>query len=145
MTHLNVVGNRACKFLFAWLMAVLCISVRARESSPVMALRRLVPDSGTVQLPTIKVTGPVALTTPLRDPAHGYPYNSTPMDLAKHAYVEEEFFIEGLANSYNTPAGLTGSVKDSNHPFKIRIVVRRPKSATKFNGTVVVEWYNVST
>jgi hypothetical protein len=144
MTHLNVVGNRAIEFLVACLMAVLCISVRAPESSPVKALRRLVPDSGTVQLPTIKVTGPVALTTPLRDPAHGYPYNSTPLDLAKHAYVEEEFLIEGQANSYNTPAGLTGSVKDSNHPFKIRIVVRRPKSDAKFNGTVVVEWYNVS-
>ena len=144
MTHHNGVANRACEFLVACLMAVLWISVLTPESSPVKALRRLVPDSGTVQLPTIKVTGPVALTTSLRDPAHGYPYNSTPLDLAKHAYVEEEFFIEGQANSYNTPAGLTGSVKDGNHPFKIRIVVRRPKSGAKFNGTVVVEWYNVS-
>jgi len=24
------------------------------------------------------------------------------------------------------------------------MVVRRPKSASKFNGTVIVEWYNVS-
>jgi hypothetical protein len=144
MTHRNVVGSRACGFLIACLMAVICTPGRAQGASPANALRRLVPDSGGVQLPSIKVTGPVALTTPLRDPAHGYPYNSTPLDIAKHAYVEEEFFIEGQANSYNTPPGLTGSVKDSNHPFKIRIVVRRPKSATKFNGTVVVEWYNVS-
>ncbi len=144
MTHHNVVGRWACGFLVACLMAILCISLGAQESSPVSALRRLVPDSGGVQLPTIKVTGPVALTTPLRDLAHGYPYNSTPLDLAKLGYVEEEFFIEGQANSYNTPAGLNGSVKDSNHPFKTRIVVRRPKSGAKFNGTVVVEWYNVS-
>ena len=92
----------------------------------------------------VKVTGPVASTTPPRDPAHGYSYNSTPMDLAKQGYVEEEFFIEGKANSYVTPAGQTGSVKDSGHPFKTRIAVRRPKSAAKFNGTVIVEWYNVS-
>jgi len=144
MTHRNVVGSRAYGFLIACLMAVICTPGRAQGSSPVNALRRLVPDSGGVQLPTIKVTGPIAPTTPLRDPAHGYPYNSTPLDMAKHAYVEEEFFIEGQANSYNTHPGLIGSVKDSNHPFKIRIVVRRPKSATKFNGTVVVEWYNVS-
>lgn len=92
----------------------------------------------------VKVTGPVASTTPLRDPAHGYPYNSTPLDLAKYGYVEQEFFIEGTANSYLTPPGQPGSVKDSGHPFKTRIAVRRPKSAAKFNGTVIVEWYNVS-
>src|ERR1700674_643727 len=145
MADRNVVSLWACGFLVACLMAILCISLGAQESSPVDALRRLVPDSSRAQLPTIKVTGPVALTTPLRDVAHGYPYNSTPLDLAKHAYMEEEFFIEGQADSYNTSPGLIGSVKDGNHPYKIRIVVRRPKSATKFNGTVVVEWYNVST
>ena len=117
MTHHNAVANRACEFLVACLMAVLWISVLTPESSPVKALRRSVPDSGTVQLPTIKVTGPVALTTPLRDPAHGYPYNSTPLDLAKHAYVEEEFFIEGRANSYNTPAGLTGTREGQQPPI----------------------------
>jgi hypothetical protein len=93
---------------------------------------------------TIKVTGPVPSTTPLRDPGHGYPYNSTPLDLANLGYVEEEFFIEGTANRYVTPPGQPGSVKDSGHPFKSRIAVRRPKSAAKFNGTVIVEWYNVS-
>jgi hypothetical protein len=144
MTHHNGAGRWACRFLVASLMAVICIPVRAQESSSVKTPQRQVLDSGGMQLPTIKVTGPVALTTPLRDLAHGYPYNSTPLDLAKHAYMEEEFFIEGQANSYSTPAGLTGSVKDGNHPFKIRIVVRRPKSGAKFNGTVVVEWYNVS-
>ena len=64
--------------------------------------------------------------------------------MAKQGYVEEEFFIAGTANSYLTPAGQTGTVKESGHPFKTRIVVRRPKSAAKFNGSVIVEWYNVS-
>jgi hypothetical protein len=53
MTHRNVVGRWAYGFLVACLMAILCKSVRARESSPVNALRRLVPDSGGVKLPTI--------------------------------------------------------------------------------------------
>jgi hypothetical protein len=95
-------------------------------------------------LPSVTVSGPIALTSALRDLAHGYPYNATPMDLAKRGYVEEEFFIEGQANAYNTVAGQTGTVKDSGHAFKTRIVVRRPKSGSKFNGTVIVEWYNVS-
>ena len=50
-------------------------------------------------LPAVTVTGPIASTTPLRDPAHGYPYNATPIDLAKKGYVEEEVFLEGQANS----------------------------------------------
>jgi hypothetical protein len=90
------------------------------------------------------VTGPVANTTPLRHPDHGYPYNATPVDLAKHGYVEEEFFITGMANRYNTPAGERGSVIDVDHPYSTRLVVRRPRQAGRFNGTTIVEWYNVS-
>jgi hypothetical protein len=37
-----------------------------------------------------------------------------------------------------------GTPADATHPFKTRIVVRRPTSAARFNGTVVVEWTNVS-
>jgi len=95
-------------------------------------------------LPSVKVTGPIGWTTPLRDPRHGYPYNATPMDFASTGYVEEEFFIEAKTDTYNTSQGQPGSVKGANHPFKTRIVVRRPASSSKFNGTVIVEWYNVS-
>jgi hypothetical protein len=91
-----------------------------------------------------EVTGPVANTTPLRHPDHGYPYNATPVDLAKAGYLEEEFFLTGTANRYNTPAGERGSVIDVDHPYSTRLVVRRPKQASRFNGTVIVEWYNVS-
>jgi Alpha/beta hydrolase domain len=95
-----------------------------------------------IQPPTVQ--GPIALTTALRHPDHGYPYNATPVDLAKAGYVEEEFFLSGLANRYNTPAGQRGSVLESAHPYTTRIVVRRPKQAARFNGTAIVEWYNVS-
>jgi hypothetical protein len=138
MTHRpNVVGNVVGRLALCGVLAAGTLFM------PLCALAAG-PSSASVPLPSVTVTGPIALTTPLRDPAHGYPYNATPIDLAKHGYVEEEFFIEGKANSYITPAGQTGSLKDSDHPFKTRIVVRRPKSAAKFNGTVIVEWYNVS-
>jgi hypothetical protein len=91
-----------------------------------------------------EVTGPVTNTTPLRHPDHGYPYNATPVDLAKLGYVEEEFFLAGTANRYNTPAGERGSIIDVDHPYATRIVVRRPRQASRFNGTAIVEWYNVS-
>src|SRR5215475_10307639 len=42
-----------------------------------------------IQPPT--VTGPIATTSALRSPDHGYPYNATPVDLAKQGYVEEEY------------------------------------------------------
>ena len=96
----------------------------------------------TVPVPT--VTGPIAWTAQPPDPSHGYTFNHTFLDLAKAGYVEEEFFIEGTANRYNMPAEATGSVIDSGHPYKTRIVVRRPVSARKFNGTALVEWTNVT-
>ena len=33
---------------------------------------------------------------------------------------------------------------DRGHPYKTRLVVRRPASAERFNGTAVLEWYNVT-
>ena len=124
-----------CRLVLVCLSAILFV--------PLTVLPGQSPNPG-LPLPSVTVTGPIALTTPLRDPAHGYPYNATPLDLAKPGYVEEEFFIGAQAVTYNTPPGQTGSVKDAGHPFKTRIVVRRPKSVSNFNGTVIVEWSNVS-
>jgi hypothetical protein len=86
----------------------------------------------------------VPATSALGNAAHGYPFNATPMDLARQGYVEEEFVISGVASRYNTPQMATGTVIDGGHPYKTRIVVRRPKSQARFNGTAIVEWTNVS-
>src|SRR5262249_40010641 len=48
---------------------------------------------------------------------------------------------------YDIPRGdqmSNATTLDGSHPFKTRLVVRRPASAARFNGTVVVEWTNVS-
>jgi hypothetical protein len=58
--------------------------------------------------------------------------------------VEEEYFLSGTASRYTTPAGKTGSVIDSGHPYKTRMAVRRPVDPKKFNGVVILEWYNVT-
>jgi hypothetical protein len=47
----------------------------------------------------VTVSGPVALTSAVRDAAHGYPFNASTLDLQKQGYVEEEFFIRGAARS----------------------------------------------
>src|SRR5205085_10957911 len=76
----------------------------------------------------------------------GKPFNASVMDLAKQDYVEEEFFITGTARTYDIPRDQmsNGTPSDASHPFRTRLVVRRPASAAKFNGTVIVEWTNVS-
>jgi hypothetical protein len=70
-------------------------------------------------------------------------------DLASMHYVVEEFFLSGTADSYETVGEPTADghwdVKVRDHaPFKTRVVVIRPTDPHRFNGTVVVEWLNVS-
>jgi hypothetical protein len=76
----------------------------------------------------------------------GQAFNASTLDLAKQGYVEEEFFIQGTARSYDIPREQmsNGTPADATHPYKTRIVVRRPATMARFNGTVVVEWTNVS-
>jgi alpha/beta hydrolase family protein len=99
---------------------------------------------GAASVATPTITGPIKAPVAIGDPSHDYPYSSAVDDLGKYSYVEEEYFVEGTANRYTTPAMATGTIVDSGHPFKTRVIVRRPTSATKFNGTVVVEWINVT-
>src|SRR5262249_26761147 len=90
------------------------------------------------------VTGPIPATAPAGDASHDYPFSASAIDLKSRGYVEEEFFIEGTANRYETPAQATGRIVDGGHAFKTRFVVRRPASAAQFNGSVLVEWNNVT-
>jgi len=99
---------------------------------------------GAASVATATLTGPIKTPVAIGDPSHDYPYSATVDDLAKYSYVEEEYFVEGTANRYTTPAMATGTIVDSGHPYKTRVMVRRPTSAAKFNGTVVVEWINVT-
>lgn len=70
-------------------------------------------------------------------------------DLAPLGYQVDEFFVSGAASSFKlagtpSPDGLWDAVTAGTAPFTTRIVVVRPTDAGKFNGTVVVEWLNVS-
>ncbi len=95
-------------------------------------------------VPNPVVTGPIASTAIPGQPSKDHIFFATDHPLAVNGYIEEEYFVEGTANRYNTPTGATGSVIDSGHGYKTRVVVRRPASDKKFNGTVLVEWTNVT-
>jgi alpha/beta hydrolase family protein len=57
-------------------------------------------------------------------------------DLAALGYSNDEYFLEGTARSYGSAAAAA--------PYRTRAVVRRPLDAARWNGSVVVEWLNVS-
>ena len=76
------------------------------------------------------------------------PASAIPIDLAAHGYVEQEYFASGTAHAFtatSAPADGRWTIESSARAsYKTRIIVRRPVSSRKFNGTVVVEWMNVS-
>lgn len=88
----------------------------------------------------------------LRDQGYtpGKPFFSdVEYDLAEVGYQQHEYFIAGTASSYinTTPLGEDGLweiAPADTASYRTRIVVHRPLDAADFNGTVVVEWFNVS-
>jgi hypothetical protein len=75
--------------------------------------------------------------------------NSTRFDLSQVGYQQSEFFLSGTASSYQpvSPLDATGRwtvASASTSPYTTRIVVNRPTDPQRFNGTVIVEWLNVS-
>lgn len=73
----------------------------------------------------------------------------TSFGLSSVGYTQSEFFLSGTAASY-VPAAPLGSdgnwqvTPASTAPYTTRIVVDRPANPARFNGTVIVEWLNVS-
>lgn len=78
------------------------------------------------------------------------PPNVVSVDLDQVGYRQSEYFLSGTASAYTpNPEPLASDGKwtvspSSTAPYTTRVVVFRPKKAAKFNGTVVVEWLNVS-
>lgn len=69
-----------------------------------------------------------------------YPFFATQDPLRLRGYVEQEFYLAGEADAYSS----TGELLAEGVPYKTRIVVRRPTSERRFNGTVIMEWQNVT-
>lgn len=70
-------------------------------------------------------------------------------DLGKLGYTLEEHFFSGQAASYTLAGerredGRWDAHQAATAPFTTRMLVCRPAKRERFNGTVVVEWLNVS-
>jgi hypothetical protein len=105
------------------------------------------PDAGATgaqdPVPSPTVEGPIM-------PTSGISFlGSTLFPPSDVGYEESEFFLSGRATSYTSAAPLTTNgrwnVKPATiAPYKTRIVVYRPANPKRFDGTVVVEWLNVT-
>jgi hypothetical protein len=102
-----------------------------------------VPGAGnpnTVTVPAATIEGPIAGTPVLV---------STFFPLAPLGYQQEEFFVSGTANAYTNVNAFDSDghwqvQARAQANYKTRLVVNRPSNPSDFNGTVVVEWLNVS-
>ena len=95
-----------------------------------------------------RAAGP-PVTGPVTGGAGAVVLQGTSFDLATVGYQQSEYFLSGTASSYLPAAPLSSDGKwsvtaASTAPYTTRIVVNRPANPARFNGTVVVEWLNVS-
>jgi hypothetical protein len=128
--------------------------MRMRRLATAAALLLGLAAPAALAMPNPTVTGPIPATVAPGDPSRDYPFLATTLFPPGSGYVEEEFFVEGTANRYTTSCPVTrcpveasaeiGRVVSSGHPYRIRMVVRRPSDPARFNGRVIVEWQNVT-
>lgn len=74
------------------------------------------------------------------------PMTAAAVDLAAQGYTEHEFYAAGQAHRFRGAlrgAQATAELIDGGWPYRTRVLVRKPEAA-KFNGTLVVEWANVT-
>ena len=70
-------------------------------------------------------------------------------EVAALGYVAEEYFISGIATSYAPTAdfgsdGLWSAAPSGAADFVTRMVILKPTDLARFNGSVIVEWLNVT-
>jgi Alpha/beta hydrolase domain len=88
-------------------------------------------------------------TVSLPPAGRGIAFDTTAVDLSGAGYTEQEFLISGNAQAYRNSGALGNNGEWSvspgaTAPYVTRMLVRKPADPERFNGTVVVEWLNVS-
>ena len=87
----------------------------------------LAPAAAGAQVASPEVEGPID------GGVRGYPWNHSLHEL--DGYTEKEYFFSGSAKNLASGQSL---------PYKSRMLVRVPEDPAEFNGTVTVEWLNVT-
>jgi hypothetical protein len=79
--------------------------------------------------------GDATISGPITGGLHGHALWDSWFDLDPLGYVDEEYFVSGQARVQ--PDG-------AESPYTTRIIVTRPLASRDFNGTVVLDWVNVT-
>jgi hypothetical protein len=139
-------AKQLCNNVASVLSVVALVSISAcggggggDETTPVVDKYTKVPTPTVTLMPSDGVSA-----------ARNYPFLAADYSLKAYGFVEQEFKIEGTANSYTIPAAAypavtkDATVATTGNPYRTRMMVYRPTDPAKFNGTVLVEWVNAS-
>ncbi|HZB72875.1 MAG TPA: alpha/beta hydrolase domain-containing protein, partial [Acidimicrobiales bacterium] len=106
-------------------------------------------DGGTTTSAVERPEGPAADVAEVLEGGDGTILGSATSGRLPDDWVEEERMAAGTAASYRADGDLPEDgrfelAEAGSAEYRTRIVVRRPERPEDFNGTVVVEWLNVS-
>lgn len=101
--------------------------------------------------PRLELPQPTEIAGPIDGGTYDIPYLAMPEGWEdEYGYTEEEWFLTGTASSFasdgelGTDGAWAVERTDDTADYTVRALVRRPADPADFNGTVVVEWLNVS-
>jgi hypothetical protein len=132
---------------YAAVVLVCVLAAAGCSSSKDKSASTTSPPTTVKPAPTSSVTVPT-VSGPITGGSPDVPVNAMPTALAKkYGYSEREYFFSGTATAYAADGawsedGKWGVKPTTTAPYKSRMVVRTPTDPKKFNGTVVVEWFN---
>ncbi len=108
-------------------------------SAAVLPFAAIAAPAAAMRLPLPEVSGPVPVTDTSK------PFLSAAKSMEAAGYVEEEYFLSGMANVYDW-VGQTRKVRVIAGPgrYVTRILVRRPRDAARFSGNIEVSVLNAS-
>jgi hypothetical protein len=122
----------ACVGTLALTLASPALAAPPPAASPISETLTAVPS----------VEGPIA-ETPDSHMWSSMEHARVPFDVAERGYVEEEFFLSGTANVYDSTEGEL-SIVTAEVPYVNNILVRRPARTSDSSGVVLVDILNAS-
>jgi hypothetical protein len=88
---------------------------------------------------------------PITGGTHGWPFAASLRDVAALGYQEAEYFLAGTAKRYRDVDDSTArrdgrwqAEVAGEAAFRTRLLVYRPQDPARFNGTVILNWNNVT-
>ena len=106
-------------------------------------------------VPLLAAVAPLSgaeLSGPIEGGKHGAPFAAPTLDLDEYGYQVEEYFLAGEAHAFRLAEGAEHSADglwrtEPEHEttrYRTRLLVVRPTDPSRFNGTVIVHWQNVT-